>query len=450
MISMRRESSPASQFSKKIARMMAPSRAIPCTETFAQLPLFALLMALDASPALAQVARDRAVEVNASVQETPPAITLQWNATGYPVTGQKVFRRLKDRSAGWNWRARKRRHELRGQHRSAGVTYEYRVSRALNGGPGTANGYLHAGIRVPLVAERGRVILLVDDTMAGAARRGALPLCQRPARRRLGSGAAGRGAHRECDQRPRRHPGDLPGRPGEDAALILFGHVPVPYSGDSAIDGHPDHFGAWPTDVYYGDMDGTWTDSVNDTGASGTRNDNMPGIQIRSDRDPERHRAAGRTHRSRQHARVQRQGNRTAAALPRSAITSTGISSTRSAPWRSAGSWMTTSGISMVRRLPSRGGAALPPARGAATSRRSAGSTSSKRRAISGLMAAAAAAIRWRAEWERLAILPRRIRARSSTSFSGATLAIGIRRTIFSARRFANGLRRPRGRRISG
>ena len=47
--------------------------------------------------------------------------------------------------------------------------------------------------------------------------------------------------------------------------MFLFGHVPVPYSGDIVPDGHaPDHQGAWPCDGFYGDMDGLWTDcSVN-------------------------------------------------------------------------------------------------------------------------------------------------------------------------------------------
>ncbi|MBK8700727.1 MAG: hypothetical protein IPN29_14790 [Saprospiraceae bacterium] len=66
---------------------------------------------------------------------------------------------------------------------------------------------------------------------------------------------------------------------GSLRSLVLIGHVPVPYSGLIAPDGHtPDHSGAWPADVYYADMDGVWTDdSVNSTQASGTRNDNVPG-----------------------------------------------------------------------------------------------------------------------------------------------------------------------------
>lgn len=62
-------------------------------------------------------------------------------------------------------------------------------------------------------------------------------------------------------------------------SLVLIGRVPVPYAGYLAPDGHtPDHLGAWPADVYYGDLDGVWTDNIiNATEASGTRNDNVPG-----------------------------------------------------------------------------------------------------------------------------------------------------------------------------
>ena len=44
-------------------------------------------------------------------------------------------------------------------------------------------------------------------------------------------------------------------------AVFLFGRVPVPYSGLQNPDGHSEHYGSWPADVYYGDVDGNWTDS---------------------------------------------------------------------------------------------------------------------------------------------------------------------------------------------
>jgi len=59
---------------------------------------------------------------------------------------------------------------------------------------------------------------------------------------------------------------------------LLLGHVPVPYSGEVFPDGHQDHEGAWPADLYYGDVNGVWTDqSVNNSSADQTRHHNVPG-----------------------------------------------------------------------------------------------------------------------------------------------------------------------------
>ncbi len=60
---------------------------------------------------------------------------------------------------------------------------------------------------------------------------------------------------------------------------LLFGNIPVPYSGNINPDGHDDHKGAWPTDYYYGEFDaGAWTDNlVNNDTASRVANRNIPG-----------------------------------------------------------------------------------------------------------------------------------------------------------------------------
>ena len=52
----------------------------------------------------------------------------------------------------------------------------------------------------------------------------------------------------------------------------------VGLKGNLAPDGHGEHYGAWPADVYYGDVNGAWTDnSVWSTGAAWPRNHNVPG-----------------------------------------------------------------------------------------------------------------------------------------------------------------------------
>lgn len=67
--------------------------------------------------------------------------------------------------------------------------------------------------------------------------------------------------------------------PENVVAALLFGNIPVPYSGNIAPDGHTDHQGAWPTDYYYGDMDeSAWTDNtVNNSNAARPANRNVPG-----------------------------------------------------------------------------------------------------------------------------------------------------------------------------
>jgi hypothetical protein len=72
--------------------------------------------------------------------------------------------------------------------------------------------------------------------------------------------------------------------PANVKSVFLFGHIPVPYSGQLNPDGHPDHVGAWPADAYYGDMDGIWTDTtvnyrqtLNADAADADRISNKPG-----------------------------------------------------------------------------------------------------------------------------------------------------------------------------
>jgi len=47
-------------------------------------------------------------------------------------------------------------------------------------------------------------------------------------------------------------------------AIFILGRVAVPYSGNINPDGHPDHRGAWPADMYYGSFqENKWTDNMN-------------------------------------------------------------------------------------------------------------------------------------------------------------------------------------------
>ncbi len=49
-------------------------------------------------------------------------------------------------------------------------------------------------------------------------------------------------------------------KPYRRHTVLLFGNIPVPYSGFINPDAHPEHKGAWPADVYYGEFNGLWED----------------------------------------------------------------------------------------------------------------------------------------------------------------------------------------------
>ncbi len=124
-------------------------------------------------------------------------------------------------------------------------------------------GYLMAGIDVPAVEQQGTLLLLVADEVADdlTAELDRLELDL------LGEGwlvqreiiQAGTPVHAVKDlilSTANSHP-DL-------EALLLIGHVPVPYAGLIAPDEHEDHVGAWPADLYYAELDGPWTDGLLD------------------------------------------------------------------------------------------------------------------------------------------------------------------------------------------
>jgi hypothetical protein len=242
------------------------------------LPSLAVAAALGAySPRLiAQVAADTAVQVSASVSKTPiPTISLSW-PTNAQATAFSVYRKTFAATA-WGSPIASLPGSATGYSDATvavGSGYEYWVSSS---GSVLANGYLAAGIELPLVDTRGKVVLVVDGTFTSSL---ATELS------RLVRDLAGDGwtVVRHDVLRTASVPSvkalihaDYVADPANVKAVFLFGHVPVPYSGAIAPDGHPDHYGAWPADLYYGDMDGAWTDTVDYSTTVAGRQHNAPG-----------------------------------------------------------------------------------------------------------------------------------------------------------------------------
>ncbi|MDB6028016.1 MAG: hypothetical protein JWM68_4239 [Verrucomicrobiales bacterium] len=224
-----------------------------------------------------EAASDFAVQVSAIVQDLPPQINLSW--PNHPdASSYSIYRKALADTA---WKSVI---TLDGSANSyvdasvsAGVAYEYQlVKKTSQGYQGT--GYIYAGVKVPLVENRGRLILVVADTYAAALQ---------AELSRLEQDLTGDG------WRVLRHAvsptdsvasvkalikADYDADPANTEAVFLFGHIPVPYSGNINPDEHENHKGAWPADAYYGDMTGVWTDSsVNTRSAERPVNWNVPG-----------------------------------------------------------------------------------------------------------------------------------------------------------------------------
>jgi hypothetical protein len=223
--------------------------------------------------------RDWAVEVFANISESPPQIQLNWRPDSY-ATEYRVYRKLpSETSWGQIGTASGNSSGFVDSNVTVGTAYEYQiVGDKIARKNLLAYGYILSGIKVPLVEYRGRVILLTESSIAAALK----PELDAYEYQLIGDGwtvvrdSVGRN---DSVQSVRDRIRSLYAQdPANTRTLILFGNIPVPYSGDISPDQHPNHTGAWPADVYYADLDGAWTDSsVNDTQAERPTNHNVPG-----------------------------------------------------------------------------------------------------------------------------------------------------------------------------
>ncbi len=235
--------------------------------------LIALLFAGKAS--FAQAPKDYSIQLTAAVQENPAQIVLSWDSIAY-ATSYQIFKKPKN-SASWGPAM-----AFLGATDTMYVdnavivdsSYEYKMV-AL--GVQTAYGYIHAGIKAPAIHNRGAMVVMIDDYFS--------TLCAAELDQMIRD-LAGDGWEIIRHDVSRTLPdvaikamiqADYAANPRVNA-LFIVGHIAVPYSGYIYPDGHPDHAGAWAADVFYADMDGTWTDNVvNDNGATRPENWNMIG-----------------------------------------------------------------------------------------------------------------------------------------------------------------------------
>lgn len=220
-----------------------------------------------------------AVEVSATIQTSPPQILLSWpQDTAFTPSSYTVYRKgISDTSWGEGTVLDGTTTNYLDTNVVDGAAYEYQIVKVTSLYNGY--GYIYAGMDVPLTEFRGTVLLIVDNTYADALTNQLAQLQQDL----VGDGWTvirhDVSPSDSVESVKSLILSDYNADPADVNTVFLFGHVPVPYSGDIAPDEHvPDHQGAWPADVYYADMYGTWTDSsVYDTNADDPRNWNVPG-----------------------------------------------------------------------------------------------------------------------------------------------------------------------------
>lgn len=219
------------------------------------------------SAAYAEATWTHAVQITATVTESPAKIALTWpddddltiNFTQqFPPLGFTVYRKGPTDST-WT-----RLQTPPGTAKSfddttvsVGTVYEYKKDYTNIGY--NDFGYIQTGSKVPPVHQRGNLILIVDNQYSGS-------MALQDRLTRLQDDLVGDGWTIVRHDVSRTDSvvsvkntikADWNADQTNVKAVFLFGHVPVPYSGYIAPDGHEEHRGAWPADVYYADMTGT-------------------------------------------------------------------------------------------------------------------------------------------------------------------------------------------------
>ncbi len=226
--------------------------------------------------AWAQSPSDLAVQVSATIQGNPAQIQLTWPVDGY-VSSYSIYQKgLSDTSWGTaiatgltasgsaiNYTV------------NSGVTvgkpYEFKV---VGTGYVSAYGYVATGIDLPLVDNRGKVILMIEATTGGQLTTEIAQLINDF----VGDGwtviphyvystDTVKSVQALVDA-------DYQADPTNVKALFLLGNVPIALSGWLNPDGH--YSRPFPTDLYYGIVGGTWTDD--ELYGTGTESEsNVPG-----------------------------------------------------------------------------------------------------------------------------------------------------------------------------
>jgi PKD repeat protein len=221
-----------------------------------------------------QISVDKSVQITAELDASEEMIHISWlpvkDATSYRISERKgitawtIIESVDASTTSWTY-----------DPYNKGERIELRVEKF---GGETGYGYINCGFEIDVVDQHGKCLLVVESDLLA-------PLemeIERWIRDVEGDGWAvdllevlTTETPADIREKIRNWSFNLGLQSG---AVFLLGDVPVPYSGEIFPDGHTNHIGAWPADVYYAEMDGNWTDrNINVVSASDPRNHNIPG-----------------------------------------------------------------------------------------------------------------------------------------------------------------------------
>jgi hypothetical protein len=234
-----------------------------------------------------QSIRDYNIDVTCfsrTLNSTSSILDFKWKNPPPTSIGQRVYRKSKDAYSWGNVYKNLNSNDtafsdtiLTGGH------YEYRIEKDTGRDGYSIQGYIYAGHRVLPLKQRGTILLIIDST-----HRVFLSNEIRTFRNDLiGDGWFTKvlwvSPSTTVSTIKSYIVTEYNANPSQVKNVCLVGNVAVPYSGDYNAtiyppDGHyPDHCGAWPADIYYGDMNNSsWTDNTvtNNLGARAANNNN--------------------------------------------------------------------------------------------------------------------------------------------------------------------------------
>ncbi|MEO1627499.1 MAG: hypothetical protein AAFV25_20275, partial [Bacteroidota bacterium] len=218
----------------------------------------------------------RTVNLTAQASQQPLQLTLQWKDD----PGNNTYRLYKKRPQDASWgdpihSSEDQDDQFVDANVELGQLYEYRLIKQT--GDSLGYGYLYSGVDYQPNPRKGDILLIIDSAAVNFVQENLtiyrnilrsegwiphiLPVAKEASVAQVKSLILQ--SQQEVDSL---------------TAIVLMGNIAVPHSGDINPDGHRDHRGAWPADLYYGDLDGNWTDqSVSNTSSAYPRLHNMPG-----------------------------------------------------------------------------------------------------------------------------------------------------------------------------